>query len=137
MVRSNLIGNVYPAYATYKAVAQQQQPLQRKWVTYWIVYTLFSVVESLGEGVLSWLPLYFEVKLLLILWLVLPSFDGASIMYSKLIVPFFTRYEQNIDEVVEGAATQAAGALGVALRTTTNLIAENQGTIVSGVRTGW
>ena len=43
---------------------------------------MFVVFEVFADALISWLPLYYEAKLCLVIWLVF--YDGASTIYDKV-----------------------------------------------------
>ena len=61
--------------------------------------TLFSAVEILGDSLLAWLPFYYEAKTLFILWLVLPKYKGAKIIYEKFL-------DRQLRQYVHGGCTE-------------------------------
>ena len=61
----------------------------------------FSILELFGDVLISWLPLYYESKILFIIWLSLPGTKGAEKLYSNLIEPYFHQYEDHIDAHAE------------------------------------
>jgi receptor expression-enhancing protein 1/2/3/4 len=65
---------------------------------YWIVFALFLFVENFTDMFLAWMPFYYELKIVVILWLVLPMTRGSSYLYRKWIHPYLKRYEPIIDE---------------------------------------
>jgi len=58
----NTIGFVYPAYASIKAIETKTKDDDTKWLTYWVVYACFGVVEFFSDILLSWFPLYWLGK---------------------------------------------------------------------------
>ena len=58
----NLIGFLYPAYASIKAIESKEKDDDTKWLIYWVVYGFFSIVESFSDLLLSWFPLYWLGK---------------------------------------------------------------------------
>ena len=48
-----------------------------------IVNAVFVVFELIGDTFISWLPMYYELKLGLVVWLTL--YNGATIMYDRLV----------------------------------------------------
>lgn len=50
----HVVGHVYPAYASYKAVKSGDPAEHRQWLMYWTVNTLLSVIEALLDMVASW-----------------------------------------------------------------------------------
>lgn len=57
-----------------------------------------SFVELFGDTLLSWLPFYYEAKVVFILWLTLPQFRGARVVFERFLKPAFVDYESVIDE---------------------------------------
>jgi hypothetical protein len=45
----------------------------KQWLTYWVVYTCISSVENVAAFLVGWIPAYYEVKFLVILWMVHPQ----------------------------------------------------------------
>jgi TB2/DP1, HVA22 family len=80
---SALLGNIYPAYASYKAVLSRDPEQHKQWLCYWVIAALFVVVELVGDVLISWLPLYYEAKLGLLAWLTLGK--GATHLYDNLV----------------------------------------------------
>ena len=39
-------------------------------------------------------PFYYEIKIILVLWLLSPATKGSSILYRKFVHPMFNRREQ-------------------------------------------
>ncbi|XP_026461306.1 uncharacterized protein LOC113363030 [Ctenocephalides felis] len=97
------IGGLYPAYASYKAVRSKNVREYVKWMMYWIVLATFSAIEQMADLCLTWLPFYYEVKILLILWLLSPATKGSSMLYKKFLHPALARREQEIDEALSVA----------------------------------
>lgn len=59
---SNLIGFIYPAYASIKAIESPETGDDTKWLTYWVVFALFATFEYPIEFILRWIPFYFLIK---------------------------------------------------------------------------
>lgn len=60
----NTIGFLYPAYTSMKALESPQKEDDTKWLTYWVVFALFSVVEFFADMVVGWFPLYWLLKVI-------------------------------------------------------------------------
>ncbi len=96
----HFLGYLYPAYQSYKAVKLDDATQHTQWLTFWIVSTYLSLLEVLGDSLLFWLPFYYEAKVLLLGWLVLPYFRGATSVYNRLLSPYLYHYEKDIDQSV-------------------------------------
>lgn len=45
-----------------KAIESKVKDDDTQWLTYWVVYGLFSVLEAFSDIFLSWFPLYYVSK---------------------------------------------------------------------------
>eukprot|EP00823_Brevimastigomonas_motovehiculus_P001997 TRINITY_DN1293_c2_g1_i1.p1 TRINITY_DN1293_c2_g1~~TRINITY_DN1293_c2_g1_i1.p1 ORF type:complete len:144 (-),score=27.39 TRINITY_DN1293_c2_g1_i1:142-573(-) len=89
-----LVGYFYPLNITYKALKCNDFVEKRNVISFWIIMGPLLALESFY---LTRIPMYFEMKLLLIGWLCWNQMQGAHALYSALIAPFLTRYEESID----------------------------------------
>lgn len=48
--------------ASIKAIESTAKEDDTQWLTYWVVYGLFSVVESISDALLFWFPFYYMSK---------------------------------------------------------------------------
>ncbi|XP_015182572.1 PREDICTED: uncharacterized protein LOC107069621 isoform X2 [Polistes dominula] len=105
-------GTLYPAYASYKAVRTQNVKEYVKWMMYWIVFALFTCAETFTDVFFSfWFPFYYEIKIILVLWLLSPTTKGSSILYRRFVHPALTRHEAEIDEAFARATEQGYKAV--------------------------
>ncbi|XP_058456717.1 receptor expression-enhancing protein 2-like [Malaya genurostris] len=70
---------------------------------YWIVFAFFTCVETFTDILLSWFPCYYVIKVIIVLWLLLPATRGSSNLYRKFVHPMLTRREQEIDDYINQA----------------------------------
>uniref|UniRef100_A0A6E8W2H9 Receptor expression-enhancing protein n=1 Tax=Anopheles coluzzii TaxID=1518534 RepID=A0A6E8W2H9_ANOCL len=98
-----LFGTLYPAYASYKAVRTKNVKEYVKWMMYWIVFAFFTFIETFTDILLSWFPFYYEIKVIVVLWLLSPATRGSSTLYRKFVHPMLTRREQEIDDYINQA----------------------------------
>ncbi|KAF9376636.1 ER membrane protein DP1/Yop1 [Podila verticillata] len=118
---SNLLGFAYPAYRSFKALESPGKDDDKQWLTYWTVYGFVSIIESFTDFLLYWFPFYFFLKTVFLLWLMVPSFNGAVTIYNRVLRPFLLQHKDEIDSSynnlkakvsavaseVEGSATAA------------------------------
>ncbi|KAK7919503.1 hypothetical protein WMY93_010787 [Mugilogobius chulae] len=69
-----MFGTLYPAYYSYKAVKT--------------------------KNVKEYVPLYYELKVAFVIWLLSPYTRGASLIYRKLLHPLLSSREREIDEYI-------------------------------------
>ena len=70
-----------------------------QWATYWLILHFYITIVSPFLH-LTLHPLF---QLLAILWLSLPRYQGASVVYDHLVVPWVDKYEEQVDDAVEEA----------------------------------
>uniref|UniRef100_A0A8C9X8L7 Receptor expression-enhancing protein n=1 Tax=Sander lucioperca TaxID=283035 RepID=A0A8C9X8L7_SANLU len=98
----NLIGFVYPAYYSVKAIESPSKEDDTKWLTYWVVYGVFSLGEFFSDIFLYWFPFYYAFKCLFLLWCMAPvSWNGSQFIYDKVVRPIFLRHEAMVDNMVK------------------------------------
>ncbi|TMS01201.1 receptor expression-enhancing protein 6 isoform X2 [Larimichthys crocea] len=107
----NLIGFVYPAYYSIKAIESPSKEDDTKWLTYWVVYGVFSLGEFFSDIFLYWFPFYYAFKCLFLLWCMAPmSWNGSQIIYDKVVRPVFLRHEAMVDNIVSDLGGKAMSA---------------------------
>ncbi len=104
---TNLIGFLYPAYASFKAIETAGKADDVKWLSYWVIFGLLNVVEFFSEFILYWIPFYFTFKTAFILYLYLPQFNGAQTLYSQFLRPILIKEEKNIDASIAKMKSKA------------------------------
>uniref|UniRef100_A0A3B3X4T3 Receptor expression-enhancing protein n=1 Tax=Poecilia mexicana TaxID=48701 RepID=A0A3B3X4T3_9TELE len=67
---------------------------------YWIVFALYTVVETITDLTVAWFPLYYELKIAFVIWLLSPYTRGASLIYRKCLHPLLSSREREIDEYI-------------------------------------
>lgn len=107
----NLIGFVYPAYQSFKAIESAHKEDDVQWLTYWVVFAVLNLIEFFADIILYWLPFYYAFKTILVLWLSLPAFNGASLVYKQAIRPMLMNHQSKIDKELEQLKKQASDAL--------------------------
>jgi receptor expression-enhancing protein 5/6 len=58
----NVIGFLYPAYHSIKALESPNKDDDTKWLTYWVVFALLSIIEYFSNILLYWFPFYWLFK---------------------------------------------------------------------------
>eukprot|EP01136_Pigoraptor_vietnamica_P002055 Opistho-1_new@29475 len=94
---TNLVGFLYPAYASFKAIESSDKNDDTRWLIYWVVYAFFNILEYFTDTLLHWIPFYYFAKIFVLLFLMLPSTDGANLVYYKFVRPYLLNHETQID----------------------------------------
>lgn len=78
---------LYPLYASVMAIESPFKEDDQQWLTYWVLYSIVSLLEMAAAPVFAWIPLYSTFKLAAAAWLVLPQFRGGIILYENYVRP--------------------------------------------------
>lgn len=91
------LGVLLPAHFSFKALATKDKDDDKQWLTYWTVFSLFILIELFLGALLQYIPFYFFLKMVFLIWLFLPIFQGASVVYDNLLGKVFKQIESIID----------------------------------------
>jgi len=98
-----IVGVAFPTYASFKALESTDATDKYQWLSYWIIYGFFSLFEKVTDTFVSWIPFYFEVKLIILVLLQLPGPKLASVAYTTYVRPYLKQHETQIDASVASA----------------------------------
>ncbi|XP_072898303.1 receptor expression-enhancing protein 1-like isoform X2 [Hemitrygon akajei] len=137
-----IFGTLYPAYSSYKAVKTKNVKEYVKWMMYWIIFALFTTVETFTDLFLPWFPFYYELKIAFVIWLLSPYTKGSSVLYRKFVHPTLSSKEQEIDEYLSQAKDRSYEAvvqfgrrgLNVAATAAVTAAAKGQGALSERLR---
>jgi len=107
---TDLIAWVYPAYASFKAIESPGTDDDVQWLTYWTVFGFVNILEFFIDILLYWFPFWFLFKTIFVLWLSMPQFNGAVIIYKGFLRGFLKTYEKGIDSAGSKLKAKVAGA---------------------------
>lgn len=78
---------------------------------YWIVFAFFTCFETFTDVFISWFPFYYEMKVIIVIWLLSPATEGSSILYRNFVHPMLAKREKEIDEYINQAKEKGATAV--------------------------
>lgn len=99
---SSVVAFLYPGYASYKILSQRPAPEEEleRWLMYWSVLGFVVGIEYVAEWTISWIPFYYTIKTLFLLYIALPQTKGSSYLYTTHLQPFFQTHETEIDSTL-------------------------------------
>ena len=124
---TTIVGIVYPAFWSVRAIESEETGDDKQWLTYWVVFSLFSIIDLFSGFILKFIPYYFFLKLLFLIWLFMPNLRGATFVYDKFLIKLFKKYEKQLEQVGEKIIGQAEQMK----KEGTQMIKDNQGKIIS------
>ncbi|KAF5768645.1 hypothetical protein HanRHA438_Chr14g0649211 [Helianthus annuus] len=94
-----ILGYAYPAFECFKTIESPGvgNADLRFWCQYWVIVAILTVFERVGDMFISWVPMYGELKLALIIYLWYPKTKGTGFVYDALLRPFIVRHETDIE----------------------------------------
>ncbi|KAJ8083825.1 hypothetical protein AAF712_000743 [Marasmius tenuissimus] len=96
-----------PCFSTYKTLSKRPvvDADVERWCMYWTVIGLFVGFEYVAQWFTSWLPFYWEIKTLFLLFLSIPQIQGSTFIYTTYVQPFFAKNEAQIEESIISVQT--------------------------------
>ncbi|KAK7202551.1 hypothetical protein BZA70DRAFT_285348 [Myxozyma melibiosi] len=113
---ANLAGFVIPGYYSLLALDSPGTADDTQYLTYWVVFAFFSVIEFWSRAILYWVPFYWFFKVIFVLYLGLPQFHGAQTVYKAVVKPISAKLVSSagVSSVASNLKAQAeAAASGV------------------------
>ncbi|PWN48160.1 hypothetical protein IE53DRAFT_364119 [Violaceomyces palustris] len=100
---TNFVGFFVPAYFSLRALETPQPQDDIQWLTYWVVFGFFNFIESFVDIILYYVPWYYTLKTLAIVWLMLPQTQGAKLVYNKALRPAFQSSRSAVQQASQSA----------------------------------
>ena len=112
---TSLVGTLYPGFSTIKSI--QKNTRKKEWLTYWVVFGSFLIFDMFSNIIVKFIPFYFVLKILFLIWMFIPGSNGCKLVYefliSKIMKPleeifdiFFKEYKEAQQEIVDKAKKQ-------------------------------
>ena len=108
---TDIVGFLYPAYKSLKSLESAKTSDDKQWLTYWAVLGIFVIVDTYSAFILSYMPSYYLIKFLFVIWLMSPMTRGAQVLYDKVLRNLFLKNQeklQNLFNTAEDTVGEAA-----------------------------
>ena len=103
-----VLGVAYPVFMTFLALESKGTDDDKQWLTYWVVFGLFNIIDQFAGFVLHWIPFYYFLKLCFLVYLFHPSTKGATTVYNFWVLPYLSEYNKTLDD----AQKKLSGLIG-------------------------
>ncbi len=107
---SNVIGFTYPVYASLRAIETEDKSDDTQWLMYWVVFAGFCLLENFIGFIQFWISFYYPLKVSFLLWCMIPTYNGANVIYQTLIKPLFDKHGSAIDEALNSFSSKITSA---------------------------
>ena len=94
---TTLIGVVYPAFASFIALESEEKEDDKQWLTYWVCFGFFQIIDCFGGIILQFIPFYFFLKVSFMVWLFHPKTMGALWLYNNYMQAYVKKYRSQIE----------------------------------------
>jgi len=101
---TNIIGVAYPAFMSFMALESEGLDDDKQWLTYWVCFGAFNIIDQFAGIILRIIPFYFFLKCGFLVYLMHPSFLGATQVYNSFILPRMNEYAHQIEQLEKNAA---------------------------------
>jgi receptor expression-enhancing protein 5/6 len=93
-----LLGVAYPAFMSFLALESNDEEDSTQWLTYWVVFGIFNIVDQFAGFILHFIPFYYFLKLAFLVFLFHPQFKGATYVYKNYIREAIKPIDKMADE---------------------------------------
>ncbi|KAI3762107.1 hypothetical protein L1987_52530 [Smallanthus sonchifolius] len=100
-----LLAYLYPAYECFKSIEKNKPDVDQ--LRFWIIIAAMTVWDPFGDALISWLPMYSEIKLVICVYLWYPKTQGTKYIYGSFLKPFISKHEPEIDRSLSELKTRA------------------------------
>ena len=83
-----IIGTIYPILKSARALATADPLDDKLWLTYWMIYGIFEVINCYVGFFLEYVPFYWLIKVVFLVWLYNPFAPGSMIIYENVLRPW-------------------------------------------------
>ena len=89
---TNLIGVAYPIFMSFHALESVGEDDDKQWLTYWVIFGIFNIVDQFAGFILRFIPFYYVLKVVVLIVLFHPQTLGATFVYKEYVQPFWKQY---------------------------------------------
>lgn len=100
---------------SFHALESDGKDDDKQWLTYWVVFGLFTIADQCAGFILRFIPFYYVLKFACLIWLFHPKSRGATTVYNEFIRPYaevIKKGEQEIKEAAEKKFSEAKKTFG-------------------------
>ncbi|CAG9320108.1 unnamed protein product [Blepharisma stoltei] len=93
----DLLGILYPAYMSFSSIEKKSQQDKKQWIAYWIIFACYSVLDQLRTSLFFWVPYYYPIKFIVLVYLFWPRSRGAELIYDFLMQNYLSIHKEETE----------------------------------------
>ena len=101
---------LYPAVHSIRAIETDGKDDDKVWLTYWMVFGLFTTAETFFGFVFYIIPYWDWLRMGFFIWLLLPNFNGAAVLYNGVIKNLLSQNKDLINKWIKMTTSVASSA---------------------------
>lgn len=105
---------LYPAAKSIQALETEETDDDKQWLTYWIIFGIFTLLDDFLGCILNMIPYYFWIKLVFFIYLFAPQTNGSKTIYEKVVKPLLDKYKDKIEQLISEVKSSAGDAANLA-----------------------
>jgi len=91
---------LYPAFKSIQALETESATDDKEWLTYWIIFGLFNLIDDVFGCILSFIPYWYWVKLGFFIYLLAPQTRGAQFLYNAFVKDLLEKNKAKIEGLI-------------------------------------
>lgn len=76
---------LYPSFKSIQALETNKTDDDKEWLTYWIIFGIFSLLDDCCGCILNFIPYFYWIKLAFFIYLLAPQTRGAMFLYNSFV----------------------------------------------------
>ena len=91
---------LYPAFKSIQALETDSSTDDKEWLTYWIIFGLFSLIDDFFGCILNFIPYFYWIKLAFFIYLLAPQTRGAQFLYNAFVKDLLEKNRSKIEGLI-------------------------------------
>lgn len=79
----DLVAYAFPFYGTLSTI--ESKKFKKNWLIYWVLVGMISILETVVHIIVYWIPFYYPLKVVFLVWAMHPKYEGATLVYDMFL----------------------------------------------------
>eukprot|EP00603_Paraphysomonas_imperforata_P007589 CAMPEP_0114418432 /NCGR_PEP_ID=MMETSP0103-20121206/3494_1 /TAXON_ID=37642 ORGANISM="Paraphysomonas imperforata, Strain PA2" /NCGR_SAMPLE_ID=MMETSP0103 /ASSEMBLY_ACC=CAM_ASM_000201 /LENGTH=175 /DNA_ID=CAMNT_0001586791 /DNA_START=47 /DNA_END=574 /DNA_ORIENTATION=- len=100
----DLVAYVFPFYGTLSTI--ESKKFKKNWLVYWVLVGMIGILETVIHIILYWIPFYYPLKAVFLVWAMHPQYEGATAIYDKFLKDHVKSNIEKVDSAMENVTVE-------------------------------